>query len=322
MKTFFKFILVTLLIHSVALAATTKNNAQSLDRMVAVVNDAVITQSELNHQMEIIRQQTQVALPSEEIFRKQVLEQMINKKLQLQIADQVGIQISEEEHNKAIEQIAKQNNVTTAELYKKIQSQGLKKEDYRREILEQMTLQKVEQQEVGAKISINPEEVKNFIHSKTWQAFNTKEYHLEDILIALPEAPSPQDVIEAKQRAEELAQKIHQGMNFKMAAISESGNANALQGGDLGWRKLPEIPAVFSEQIVHMKSDDVAGPISAPGGFHLIHLVAVRDTVHGKGEAERKQVEQYLYQRKFEEALQNWVTRLRGSAFVNTTAEG
>jgi len=321
---FLIIILLTIFTCHITLAAPLKKS-ESLDRIAAVVNDTVITESELNTAINQIKKQMRggnVSYPPKDILRKQVLDQLINKKLEIQLADQAGIHVTDVEIDKAVGNIAKANKFSVKELYEKVESQGMTKKEYRAEIHDEMLFQQIQQQAVGAKLTISPQEVDDFMRSKTWQAYNTKEYHLEDILVSLPEAPSPQDVAAAKKRADEILAKIHRGTSFSDIAAAESGNNNALQGGDLGWRKLPEIPPLFSNELIHMKPNDILGPLQTPNGFHIVRLVGVR-TVAMKmtPQEQRKQVEQLIYQRKLEEATQSWMTKLRSEAFINLHPE-
>lgn len=311
------FILMTLLSYQ-AVAAT--HASESLDRIVAVLNDTVITQSELQESINTVKKQitaSHMSLPTENILRKQVLDQLINRKLQLDLAEQAHISVTNAEVDAAIAGIAKDHNVSVAELYQKINEQGLTKAEYHKQIQEEMTLQRVQQQNIGARLNVSPKEIDDFMHSKDWQAYSKKEYHIEDILVGIPEEPTSQQISAAKAQADKIMTKLHQGVNFRQAAMSDSTNANALQGGDLGWRKLPEVPSAFSEKIIRMKADDIAGPIQTPNGFHIIHLAGTRDVSGMSAANERKQVEQLIFQRKVEEALQNWITRLRSSAYVD-----
>jgi peptidyl-prolyl cis-trans isomerase SurA len=291
--------------------ATPKKNTESLDRIVAVVNDSIITQSELNEAMQNIKKQmaaSNTPAPSHEVLEKRVLDQLIDRKLQMLLAEQAGVQITDE--------------ISVKELYSKVASSGVDVNSYHKEIREEMLIQEIQQHEVGAKINITPQEVNDFTRSASWKAFYNKEYHLEDILIALPEAPTPQNVAQAKKQAEAVLAQLHKGKSFSQVAIAESGNTRALQGGDLGWLKLPQIPPTFSSELVHMKVNDIMGPVATPNGFHIIRLAGLRETTASvSAEAQRKQVEQLLYQRKLEEGLQSWVTKLRSEAFINTHPE-
>lgn len=301
-----------------ATKAKTPKADHSIDQIIAVVNDDVITTSELNHAMGTIKMQIaqeHMPTPPPAVLKKQVLDQLINRRLQLQIAKQAGVQISDEELEQTINHVAEQNNISVSALYERIAQEGLSSTDYRNEMRDQMTMQRLQQQEVAGKIIVSPHELNNFIKSKSWQTNNNKEYHIEDILIPLSDTPSPADIATAKQKAEAAVTKLHQGTSFQAVAQAESGDKNALQGGDLGWRKLPEIPTAFAEQISHMHPKDIAGPIQTPNGFHIILLAEERA---GEKEAmpDRKQIENLLLQQKFEEAVQNWVSKLRSQAFI------
>jgi peptidyl-prolyl cis-trans isomerase SurA len=306
-------------------SATPKKTTESLDRIAAVVNDSIITQSELDEAVLNIKRQmaaSHTPPPPEAVLVKRVLDQMIDRKLQMLLAEQAGVQITDEQLTKAITSIAAQNKITVKELYAKVASSGTDVSTYHKEIREEMLLQEIQQHEVGAKITITPQEVDDFMRSASWKSYYNKEYHLEDILIALPEAPTPQNVAQAKKQAEAVLAKLHKGMSFSQVAVAESGNTSALQGGDLGWLKLPQIPPTFSSELVHMKVNDIMGPVPTPNGFHIIRLAGLRDAATtGDAVSQRKQVEQLLFQRKLEEGLQSWVTKLRSEAFINTHPE-
>jgi peptidyl-prolyl cis-trans isomerase SurA len=323
MKTFVKLILCMLcsiLLPSLVHAAT--SNGQSLDRIVAIVNDTPITQSELDDTIATVKRQMAAAgtaVPPDSALRKQIIQQLIDRKIQLQLAEQAGIKVDDAKLDGAIRHIAETNKASVAELYEQVKNQGMSVEDYRKELREQIIIQELQQQQVGAKITITPQEVNDFMKSKPWQVSNNKEYHIEDILIAIPESPTTQQIQDAKKRADALLEKIRHGLNFSTAAMSESSDKKALEGGDLGWRKLPEIPSAFAAQVMHMQPNDIAGPIQAPNGFHLIYLKAVRTT--GKTDTSTKQVEQLIYQRKMEEAIQTWLAKIRSAAFINMNPE-
>jgi peptidyl-prolyl cis-trans isomerase SurA len=301
------------------------SGVESLDGIVAVVNDSPVTTSELNAAIATIEKQMRgsgTALPPEAILRKQVLDQVINRKLQLELAAQGGIKITDEEVNKAIGTIAAQNKVGMHELMEKVVQSGMTEVDYRKEIREEMTLQAVQQSQVSSHITISPSEVDEFMRSAAWKAFNNKEYHLEDILLTMPEAPTPQDLAAGKKKADAIIEKLHSGMSFKDVAMAQSDSSGALQGGDLGWRKLPQIPSAFADQLVHMKTNDIIGPVLTPNGYHIVRLAGMREThSNATQDALHKQVQQLIFQRKYEEELQSWLTRVRSEAFINMHPE-
>ncbi len=314
----------TFLMNGYALAAT-HHQEQSLDRIIVIVNKSVITQSELDEQLNRIKKQltaTHTPMPPAAILRKQVLDQLINRKLQLDTAEQAGILVTEAEVTKAINTVAQKNRITPDKLYAAVAEQGMNKAAYRKEIREEMAINRVEQQMLSGKITISPEEVDAFMRSPTWASYNSKEYHLEDILIALPEKPTEKDLAEAQARAASVLAKLRSGASFSEAAVADSNGSKALQGGDLGWRKLPEIPTAFANRLVTMKANEIAGPIQTPNGYHIIRVAGIRNVgMQGSKEEQRKQVQELLYQRKFEEALQSWTTRLRSESYINMHPE-
>jgi peptidyl-prolyl cis-trans isomerase SurA len=297
----------------------TKQHGEALDQIIAVINDDVVTQSELKHSLTLAKAQIaqeRMSIPPEEVLKKQVLNQLINKKLQLQIAKQVGINITDTDLDRAVQNVATQNNMTVDDLYKRINHDGLSTTDYRSEMRNQMTIQKLQQQEVASHITIAPGEVDSFMRSKLWQNNAGKEYHLEDILVPVSDTPSTEEIETAKIHAKSVVVKLSQGQNFHDVAQKESGGNSALKGGDLGWLKLPEIPSAFADRVISMQTNDIAGPIQTSNGFHIIHLVAERSIASKQAAPSRKQVENLLMQRKFEEQAQNWVSKMRSQAFV------
>jgi peptidyl-prolyl cis-trans isomerase SurA len=304
-----------------------KSHGQSLDSIIAIVNDTVITQSDLDKTIAGIKNQLMASnapVPAPDVLRKQVLEQIINRKLQLQAAEQAGVRIKDEQMDKAISNIAAGNKMSVADLYQRVVAQGMSKEDYRKEIREEMTLQQIAQQEAGAKISITPEEVKSFLRAKSWQKDSNvpavKEYHVEDLIVLLPETASADQIAAAKKQADDLVTKAHQGMSYSAIASAEATN-KTVEESDLGWRKLSEIPSAFAAKIDTMKKGSVIGPIQTANGFHIIHLVdqrqATSTAANNVGTPTESEAQQMLYQQKMDAAVKKWVARLRNQAVIN-----
>lgn len=316
-----------LLLSCFCLSAYAKSTEQALDKIVAVVNDDVVTNSELNQALSITKMQIaqqQLPMPPEKTLQKQVLDQLINKKLQLQLAKQAGIRVTDEDLNGAIANVAKQNNMSVETLYDQLKVEGMTVADYRNEIRDQMTLHKLQQQEVINKITITPQEIAKFSKSKVWQRAGdeTKEYLLEDILLPTSDTPSSEEIANLKKRAQSIAARLRKGQTLREVAQSEIHEKPALQSEELEWRKLPEVPTAFADQVAHMKAKEIAGPIQAGNGFHILILKGLRSSGGGTKEAalDKKQVEELLLQRKFEEALQTWVSKLRSQAYIEKNA--
>jgi peptidyl-prolyl cis-trans isomerase SurA len=295
---------------------------QPLDRIVAIVNESVITNNELDTQVSLVKEtltKRNMPIPPEKILRKQVLEHMIDTELEMQMAKNAGIDVDSQDIDEAIERIAKQNNVSVEDLHKVIASQGITWKEYRRSIKKEMTVSQLQQKAVGS-ILVTDQEVENFLASNAGSLSSkiSESFHLEDILIPLPADPSSQDVQAAQQRAYSVLTRLKNGANFNEIAIAESSGSDALQGGDLGFRQLPELPEAFAAAVVNMKPGDLSDPIRTSNGWHIIKLVAVEGGGSSVGVPDKEQVRKMLYQRKFNEALENWMLKIRGTSYIQT----
>jgi len=299
-------------------------NKQALDEIIAVVNDDVITNNELadamkKAKMQLSQEQSAPSIQDGQL-QKQVLEQLVNRKLQLQVAKQAGIETSSADVDQAIKRIADQNHVPVEALYERLGQEGMTVSDYRAEIRDQITMQKLQQKEVVNHLTVSPDEIDEFMHSQNWKANSNKQYHLEDILLPLSDTPTPDEVSKAKQQAKAVLAQLAQGKKVD-EATQQAGSKTALRHADLGWRKLPEIPSVFAEHISNLEKKKAVGPIQAPNGMHIIRLVDTRMAKAKNAVPDRKQVEQLLLHRKFEEAMQTWVSKLRSQAFITTESD-
>lgn len=294
-------------------------NHESLDQIVAIVNQEVVTQSELNHSVAIVKMQmTQAHLPmlKDDVLQKQVLDQLINRKLQLQLAKQAGITITDQDLDSAIQTVAKQNQLSVNALYERLAKEGISSADYRNEMHDQLTLQKLQQQEIGGPFSVTPDEITQFMRTTTLQDTGPKEYQLDDIVHFLSDTPSADEIATAKKHAQNAYALLKQGKPFADVAKFESSKHHIVKENDLGFRQLSEIPSAFIEPLQHLQQGDIADPIEAPNGFHIIRLTALRKAGSQQTAPTRQQIEDVLLQRKFEEAVQNWVSKLRAQAFI------
>src|SRR5579872_906990 len=304
-----------------------KNTAQSLDGIAAIVNDSIITQSEVNTALNAIKAEmsgSNTPIPPANVLQEKVLQQVIDRKLQLLAAEQAGIKVSDKQVDETIDNIAKQNGVTTDVLYSKITTQNLTRSEYRKEIREELTLQQIQQQQVASKVTMSHEDVDHFMHSKEWQTaagLNTpsvKEYRVEDLIVLLPDSASAQDIANAKARAETLMTQAKQGANYNSLMKPDD---KTLDVNDLGWRKLEELPSAFANQIAAAKKGNIMGPIQAGNGFHVIHLVDMRQEKNAAASntpaPTEKDAQQMVYQRKFAEVLKKWIAKLHSQAVIN-----
>lgn len=299
-------------------AETKKLPRQSLDSIVAIVNDNVITGNELDEQVAAIRvmiSQRHMAMPPDDVLRKQVLERMINQELELQMAKKTGIVADSHDVDEAIDEIAARNHVSVDDIRKTVEADGMTWREYRRKVKKEVTINQLLQKAVG-QIVVTDQQVDDYLKSNT-ASFGDQmgnSFHLEDILIPLSVNPTSEEVQAAKDRANAVMAKVKGGADFNTIAASESGGQNALQGGDLGFRRLPELPEAFAAEVIKMSPGDLAGPIRTSNGWHIIKLVDIQG---GPAASPNKdQVRNFLYQRKYNEAVENWVRRIRNSAYV------
>lgn len=296
-------------------AIDTSSRVMPLDRIAAVVNTDVITESQLQHQIAIVKiqfQQAKTQLPSNKILRQKVLQQLIDQQLQLQLADTTGIHVSDAELNLGLQRLAKQRKVSLHDLYLQVQQAGYTISEFQQEIRNQIKIEKLQQRDVISRVRINQQEVDDFMRVVGKSVL--KEYNLQNILIPLPDAASPEQIAAANKQAREIVQQLKSGISFRKLAITKSSGKKSLQGGDLGWRKLAELPSVFANRVQAMKSNDVAGPIRAPNGVHVIKLLGVRAA--GSQSVSKKQVEQMIFRRKANEALEQFINALHSQVYI------
>jgi peptidyl-prolyl cis-trans isomerase SurA len=293
-----------------------------LDRMIASVNNEAITASELNKQTELLLvrlRQTDTALPPLSELRKQVLEKMVLEKLQLQLASQEGVVIDDTALEKAIQDIAQRDSLSVSQLQQFLEEQAIPFSQFRQTIKTEMTLSKLHQKEIGQHISVSNRDIEQFLESPAGLDQNDAEYRLGHILIALPdETPSTAEQQKLEAKAETIVKELKGGSDFAKTAIAKSAGQQALTGGDLGWRKMAEMPTLFSKVVATLRAGEVYGPIRDSSGFHIIKLFEKRNLNAKKVSAkeQRNKAMEFLYQRKFDEQLVSWLRRLRADAEI------
>lgn len=252
---------------------------ETLDRIEAVVNHHAITAQQLDNQMEVKRQQwlsENKSIPNTTTFRKQVLNEMIDQELQLQLAATIGLKINDDTLDKTILSIAQHNGLTLEQLREKLQQANMPFARYREQIRHQLLINRLQQNEVAAKITVTDQEIKDMLTHLPKIISKKAVYHVEDLLIPFSNNPSSTDIARTKETALSLLQKAKQGTSF--SALIEHANASTipLSGGDLGWRPLNDLPDIFQTSVQTLKPGEVAGPIRADNGFHLIRLLELR----------------------------------------------
>lgn len=254
---------------------------EPLDQVVAVVNNDVIMQSELDARLKQIEQQIRkrnLKLPSKQLLNKQVLERMIVEDLQVQSAKKQGIHISDQELNSAIDTLAKRNNMSLSKFKQTLQAQGITYTAFREQIRHEMMIARIQQMDVLQKVQVTDQDIRNYLSSP--EGKQNVEYHLSHILIATPDDASPADIQKASKTAENIYTELTKdSANFGNIAIAESQGQFALKGGDLGWRSTSQLPDLFIRTAEKLKTGEVSRPVRDPSGFHILKLLGKKGAV-------------------------------------------
>lgn len=253
---------------------------EALDRIVAVVEDGVILESELDNKVRTIKrglEQSNTALPPNSMLTRQVLERMIVEKIQLQLAEKSGIRVDDETLRMAVQQIAQRNKISVEELRESLEQEGVSYADFLNQIRGEITIGRFRSNQVNSQVKVSDREIDHYLEAQTKSGVNPdSEYLLGHILIATPQAASSADIQKAKDKADAMFGDLKKGADFKQTALQSSDDPEALKGGDLGWRKLGQIPSLFAELVPTMHEGDIQGPIRSPNGFHIIKLLGVK----------------------------------------------
>ena len=254
--------------------------AEVLGRVAAIVEEDVILEQELDNEVSTIAERIRASnaqMPPESILRKQVLEKLIIDKLQRQLAEKAGITVTEEMLNNSAADIAQRNNMTLQQFREELQRQGLTYKNFLDNMRNEIIINQLRGREIGGRIKVTDREVDHYLETQEQESNGTAiQYHLGHILIAVREAAAAKEIQLAQSKANELVKKLRAGQDFTHTAMTESGDDNALKGGDLGWRSLSDIPSLFSDIVVKMRANEVADPIRSPSGFHIIKMLELK----------------------------------------------
>ena len=259
---------------------------QPVDRIAAVVNEDVILRSELDRAIANIRGQyagKENQLPPADVLERQVLERLVLMRLQIARATDSGINASDEELERAVQGVAEQNSMSVDQLRQRLAQDGMAFTEFRNNLRDEIVTQKLRQSFAQSRINVSEGEVDAAM--ATASATASQQFRLAHILVGAPDGASPEQLAVAQKKIEGVQALIQKGeMTFAAAAVRYSDSPNALEGGDLGWRGLNEIPPAFAQTIQQMQAGQVIGPIRGPSGFQLLQLVETRTQAAGSGE--------------------------------------
>jgi peptidyl-prolyl cis-trans isomerase SurA len=250
-----------------------------LDRVVAIVNDGVVLDSDLETQVEVVSErlrEQKLELPAQNVLRQQVLERLVVQEIELQRATHAGVKVTDEMLNSALQDVAKRNNMTLSQLPSALAQQGVDYPSYRDDIRKEITITLLRQRDVLQHISVTPREIDQFLEKQARMPSERSEYNVSHILIAVGQEASAAQLDAAAKRAQEVYERAKGGEDFAKLALAYSNSQTALEGGALGWRKGSELPTFLADTIAKLKPGEVSEPLRTPTGYHIIRLNEVR----------------------------------------------
>ena len=259
--------------------------AQALDSIAATVNDEAISNSFLQSQVKILKFNVRNAniLPPKHELDRQVLEKIISDKIQLQHAKKARLEVMPQEITAMVEDQAKSRGLTTKGLKDALKTAGITYKDYVDLIKEEILIQQLHQREVIQDVAVSNSEIESFLNSPEGQDQTGTEYELGHILLVLPEAPSASQLEAKRKEAVALVATLRQGADFSKTAMAKSSDRFAMSGGNLGWKKVSEVPTLFVKHVPSMQPGEILEPVQSSSGFHILKLLNKRigkETMH------------------------------------------
>jgi peptidyl-prolyl cis-trans isomerase SurA len=250
-----------------------------LDRIVAIVDQTVVTEQELENRMRTVIAQFKkqgTELPAENILRKQILERLISDTLQLQYAAQTGLKIDDNQLDKTIERIAEQNQMSLTEFGEALAKDGISMRKFRADIRSEITIARLREREVDSRVTVSESEIDNFLTTQSANNESQDEFEISHILIRTPEEGATEDIQKARSKVDEAIKALQTGTSFAKVSASFSDAPNALEGGSLGWKNGSQMPALFLDALKALQVGEISQPLRSPNGFHILKLTNKR----------------------------------------------
>ncbi|MBB1268678.1 peptidylprolyl isomerase SurA [Shewanella sp. SR44-3] len=251
----------------------------ALDRVSVQINDGIILESEIGNMLATVRanaKKSNQTLPSDEALRTQVVERLILTRLQLQMAERIGLQIGDLQLDQTIESIAKEQKLTVSQLQKQLENDGLSFSQYREQLREEITLGEIQRIQVQRRIQVSPQEISGLVKLMQEQGLKEVEFQIGHILIDVPNDPSSEQLEASSKRANLVLKRLKEGDDFRSTAIASSSGPKALEGGVWDYMNINEMPTLFAEVVNGAKNGDIIGPIKSGSGFHIIKVMDAR----------------------------------------------
>ncbi len=265
--------------HAHAQTRDMSSTGVALDRVVAVVNEGIVLQSQLDAQIATIEDRLRgqnSQLPPADVIRKQVLDRLILQEIQVQRAGRLGVQVPDEMLNEALRDVAERNKIPFEQMPAMLESQGVDYASYREEMRREIMMQMLRQRDVFPRIYVSPRELDQALERDAGQAGVNTEYDVSHLLLSLPESATVEEMAKVEDLARDIRRRAIEGEDFGQLALAYSKAQSALERGKLGWRRLGQLPQFIADLVSNLEPGQVSEPVRTPTGFHLVRLDAVR----------------------------------------------
>jgi peptidyl-prolyl cis-trans isomerase SurA len=270
---------ILLALFSLAISQSAIAEPVQLDRVSVQINEGIILESEIGNMLNTVRAnalKSKQTLPSDEALRTQVIERLILTRLQLQMAERIGLQIGDLQLDQTIEGIAKEQKITVSQLQQQLENDGLGYSQYREQLREEITLGEIQRIQVQRRIQVSPHEISGLVKLIEEQGIKEVEFQIGHILIEIPSDPTSEQLESSSKRANIVLKRLKNGEDFRSTAIASSSGPKALEGGIWDYMNINEMPTLFAEVVNGAKTGDIIGPIKSGSGFHIIKVMDAR----------------------------------------------
>jgi peptidyl-prolyl cis-trans isomerase SurA len=256
----------------------------ALDRVVAIVNEGIVLESQLDAQTAMIEDRLRdqgTQMPPADVIRKQVLDRLILQEIQVQRAGRLGVQVPDEMLNEALRDVAERNKIPFEQMPATLEAQGVDYASYRDEMRREIMMQMLRQRDVLPRIYVSPRELEQALERDASQAGVNTEYDVSHILLSLPESATVEEMAKVEDLARDIRRRAIEGEDFGQLALAYSKAQSALERGKLGWRRIGQLPQFIADQVANLGAGQVSEPVRTPTGFHLVRLDGVRGADSG-----------------------------------------
>ncbi len=246
-----------------------------IDRIVAVVDQVVITENELIERIKTVRSQLEKQggnMPPADVLQKQILERLINDRLLLQYAAQTGVRVDDTQLDKTVERIAEQNKLSVPDFRAALEQEGISYRKFREDIRNEIIIARLREREVENRVNVTEAEIDNYLTTQSSQGDIQDEFEISHILIRTPEDGSPEELQKLRDKAEQAVKQLEDGVSFAEVSASMSDAPNALEGGNLGWKTSAQIPELFNEALKPLQPGSLTPILRSPNGFHILKM--------------------------------------------------